>query len=415
MRTKVELKAKKGFTLIEAAMVLVIIGFLLGMGIGLYVTFVKWNKRRTTQDLIQKTADNLIGYAVSNGGTGFDLSQLPSSKDAYLQPLMFVISDKLSKSYLSSKSATICDVKNSGLSFKDENSNSTINNVAFVVFSRGEDYRSDTYCNSNKVNSNVFCSGTVKSDSTKDIYKVVTLDKLKQYLSCLRNPLKISPGQLPLGFAGKNYSATLTATGGIKLYKWCYSGSLPGGISINPSSVCPSYQQASEVKLSGTPSSAGNSKITVCVQDSNSPEPYSKCKEYAITINLLSGNGTSEGVGTSNCTQYNLVFSTVNMGKEWIWVYLNYTYNRGIGDESYDDLIPDGRSSHYQFTSTSEKKLTKIDLIRVHFSWSSKVYSPITGNAAELDKNGDCLLDIRCIVPPDYDGSDVSVVKCTSK
>lgn len=407
---------RKGFSLIEMAFVLIIVSIILGMGTGLYITFIKWNKKKTTSETLRKISDNLIGY-LSSEVNGFDISSIPKVKDAYLQKVIFIGSDKLSKNFLSSHNATICDIKNSELSFKDENTNSTINNVAFVLFSKGEDYQSDTYCNSVKVENDTFCTGTVKSDSSKDLYNVVTLDEVKNFLGCLGNPIKIFPQYLPTGVVGESYSASITASGGIKPYKWCYSGKLPDGISINPKSLCPSYQQANEVSLSGTPNSAGDSKFTVCVKDSNSPEPYSKCMEFAITINLSSGNGTSGG-GPSNCTEYSLDFSTVNLGKEWIWLWpLRHTYNGRQEVKEYIDLIPSGRSSHYTFPSNSNQELEGNDIVMVEFMWHGKVshYIPIEGNMADLDNNGDCLVDIRCTVPPDYDGSDVSVVTCTTE
>ena len=147
--------ARKGFSLIEMAFVLIIVSIILGMGTGLYITFIKWNKKKTTSETLRKISDNLIGY-LSSEVNGFDSSSIPKVKDAYLQKVIFIGSDKLSKNFLSSHNATICDIKNSELSFKDENTNSTINNVAFVLFSKGEDFQSDTYCNSVKVENDTF-------------------------------------------------------------------------------------------------------------------------------------------------------------------------------------------------------------------------------------------------------------------
>jgi putative Ig domain-containing protein/purple acid phosphatase-like protein len=71
-------------------------------------------------------------------------------------------------------------------------------------------------------------------------------------------PVQIATTTLPSGQAGTTYSATLAASGGTAPYSWYVgSGSLPSGISLSTSGV-----------LSGTPSAAGTSTVTLGVQDS---------------------------------------------------------------------------------------------------------------------------------------------------
>ena len=71
-------------------------------------------------------------------------------------------------------------------------------------------------------------------------------------------PLVIS-GTLPNGTVGVPYTATITATGGTSPYTCSITGTLPAGLTLT---VC---------TLSGTPTSAGSSPITVKVTDSGSP------------------------------------------------------------------------------------------------------------------------------------------------
>ena len=393
---------KKGFSLIEMAFVLIIVSIILGMGTGLYVTFVKWNKKKTTSETLKKLSTNVIGCLSSND-EGFDTFPVTGTKDAYLQNVVFIGSEKLKKDFLSSHNATVCDVKNSELSFKDEYANSTINNVAFVLFSKGEDYQSDTYCNSTKVENNTFCSGVVKGNSSKDLYAVVTLDEVKNHIGCLDNPIRFFPLYLPVGVVGESYSASITASGGIKPYNWCYSGKLPNGISISPNSVCPSYQQADEINLSGTPNSAGNSKITVCVKDSNSPEPYSRCMEFAITVNLLSGNGTGNSSNMSNCTNFKLhVFAENKSITSVKYHYSFMSLHNGISIISISGHLGAGDTF-----SRIENLVYPDDSIS--FKVDNKGFS---GEAKQLDPNGDCDIEMRCIVPEDYPSSEVS---CSNK
>lgn len=71
-------------------------------------------------------------------------------------------------------------------------------------------------------------------------------------------PLVILTSSLPSGTAGAPYSAALAASGGVPPYTWSIaSGSLPGGLTLNPSSGA----------ISGTPAAAGEFRFTVAAAD----------------------------------------------------------------------------------------------------------------------------------------------------
>ena len=71
--------------------------------------------------------------------------------------------------------------------------------------------------------------------------------------------LTITTSSLPNGMAGASYSQTLAASGGTGGYTWSVgSGSLPPGLTLSAAGV-----------ISGTPSAAGNSSLTVQVKDSS--------------------------------------------------------------------------------------------------------------------------------------------------
>lgn len=85
-------------------------------------------------------------------------------------------------------------------------------------------------------------------------------------------PLSVTTSSLSSGKVGKNYSATMRASGGESPYRWSItSGSLPSGLSLN----------ASSGQISGTPRAAGNRTITARVTDDNS---RSASKSLKITI-----------------------------------------------------------------------------------------------------------------------------------
>ena len=77
---------------------------------------------------------------------------------------------------------------------------------------------------------------------------------------------------LPSGGVGTPYTQALTAVGGTAPYTWQVSaGSLPGGLSLSPSSGT----------ISGTPTSVGNFTFTVEVTDNNS---FSTTKAFTLSI-----------------------------------------------------------------------------------------------------------------------------------
>jgi hypothetical protein len=88
-------------------------------------------------------------------------------------------------------------------------------------------------------------------------------------------PLTVTTSVLPGGTVGESYNQTLTATGGIPGYVWSLnpgSNPLPLNLSLNPTGV-----------ISGVPTTAGNTVITVSVTDSAS---VAVTKELSLTISL---------------------------------------------------------------------------------------------------------------------------------
>jgi len=73
-------------------------------------------------------------------------------------------------------------------------------------------------------------------------------------------PPTITTSSLPNGIVGTSYSATVTASGGTTPYSWSVtSGALPAGMTLT----------ASTGAISGTPTTAGTSSITLQVKDAN--------------------------------------------------------------------------------------------------------------------------------------------------
>ena len=108
------------------------------------------------------------------------------------------------------------------------------------------------------------------TDSTSPTHQSVT----KQFTVTITAGLSITTAMLPDGVVGVNYSITVAAAGGATPYRWSASG-LPAGITINSGTGA----------ISGTPSAAGSSTVTVTVIDSTTPTQVSASRQFTLTIN----------------------------------------------------------------------------------------------------------------------------------
>jgi len=89
-------------------------------------------------------------------------------------------------------------------------------------------------------------------------------------------PLAVTTAVLPTAPGGASYSATLTATGGIKPYTWSITaGALPAGLKLHPATGI----------ISGTSSAVGTADFTVTVTDSETPAATASANE-SITVDV---------------------------------------------------------------------------------------------------------------------------------
>jgi hypothetical protein len=131
-------------------------------------------------------------------------------------------------------------------------------------------------------NAGAFTFNVVVSDSA-------SLNSNQQFNLTIASGLVIAtPSPLPPGSIGSAYSATLSAAGGTSPYRWLVtSGSLPGGLSLNPASGV----------ISGTAGTSGNFTFTVQVSDA-----AAKSSSAQFSLSIISGlvitNGPTLAPGT---------------------------------------------------------------------------------------------------------------------
>lgn len=124
-----------------------------------------------------------------------------------------------------------------------------------------------------------------------------------------------SPATLPAAVAGKAYTATLAATGGIGSHTWSVTaGALPAGLTLD----------AVAGTISGTASAAGTSSFTLTVQDQSNPTQQSSNSttievkpqpDFALALPAsLSVAGANSVVGTITVTPQGGYTGTVAFG-----------------------------------------------------------------------------------------------------
>jgi len=93
------------------------------------------------------------------------------------------------------------------------------------------------------------------------------------YSVTINAPIAVNPPNLPGGTVGTPYNQTVTATGGNGSYTFSASvGSLPAGLSLNPSTGV----------ISGTPTTAATSNFSLTATDGNGA---TGTQSYTVTIN----------------------------------------------------------------------------------------------------------------------------------
>ena len=297
------LKTKnKGFTLIELAIILVIIGILVSLGVALIGPLTKRAKYIESKEIVDAATESVIGYGASNRRlptTAEFPGAVRNPKDAWTKTLYYVVDANLTTIPTGTTDA-ICGRKTTAITVRyctnvDCSTYNDIPNVAFVIISGADNYNIQTHNISNMVtvyevdtpNIDDYHADMNRPEPYDDIVKWVTLDELRIKAGCVGPQLKILNNELPYGFQGSPYSAVVYADGGVPFppdvgkYRWCTQGTAPpAGLTFTPDTFftdCLNLPEASwgqadnlTISISGTPT-ASTFNLTFFVRDNNDP------------------------------------------------------------------------------------------------------------------------------------------------
>ncbi len=271
---------KSGFTLVEMAIVLVIVGLLLGTGASLMGILTKRSKMIETREIVNKAYEAIIGFAINN-------KRLPTTAEFNALGVKTTDSQNSNLFYYPVAGYTAGNFcTNTAVPFTiDDNSAGTVTtkSATFIIFAQGENRCNET---GTATPFQIFSPAHKGACATKpdseydDIYRFTDINQLRQN-NC--NAFRIVTDSLPVGTEEEVYpTTTLEATDGTPAYTWAVSaGSLPSGLNLAGASI------------SGTPTSPGSYNFTIQAQDSDTPIRLTT-KSLVITINPNKPRITSE-------------------------------------------------------------------------------------------------------------------------
>jgi len=159
--------SSSGFALVELSILIVVLGLITATVYPAITRSLEWGQYSKAKETVATARDEIIGHALIHSELPQKLTSIGHRTDSWHQPLFYSNATNLGNicSFNATNSTTSLIVVTS--------KNSTVENVAFVIGSRGSDTRLDSEHNS-----------TTVTFSTDDIMEFVTLEYLRARLHC---------------------------------------------------------------------------------------------------------------------------------------------------------------------------------------------------------------------------------------
>ncbi len=220
---------KDGFTLIEVAIVLVILGLIIGLGIPMFKMLMQQNKLTEDRATVKEAKQALIGYAYARGGfpkpvIANGLKLLPYSTlgvretDANGHQLIYDVNNNLTIDATGGDVGTFCQNVALEMTKSDypqvQYTNGNRTSVAFVVLSEGLNYRlDDLNANAAKANNSQSIFDDPSHPYSKSYDDIVAVGSLSELYSwCQANGYVGSGGGSAGGGSYSNPLAILADT-----------------------------------------------------------------------------------------------------------------------------------------------------------------------------------------------------------
>lgn len=233
----------QGFTLVELAISLVVIGLLIALGMSMIGPLTVAIKVRQSRDNLGAAVEAINSWASGNnrlpdnaGGTTDVKNVVRTPTDAWNHTFIYLYDTNLYSA--SPTKDTICGRRSTSITLTDLNTGASIPNVAYLILSQGDDAVTDTTSGGVAVTTTAISSATtVAANTTSDLVRWVTLDELRSKVGCQGAQLKVANNELPYAYNQTTYTATIYADGGVPFssggrYRWCLQNSA-GAVPAN--------------------------------------------------------------------------------------------------------------------------------------------------------------------------------------
>lgn len=410
------LKDKRGFNIVEMAVVLIVVGLLIAIGIATLIPLTNRMKHRTTEKTIADAAEAVIGFADINHRlpTAAEFIDVAvKSKDIWGKSLVYfpdpnlLIENSICVTNVSDTTVEVCGdaACASPLDSAD--------NSAFLILSSGPNLNIQTNTavspikvyNEGLPGIDDYTAGLNRPEVYDDIFKWVVLPELRFRAGCEGSLLRILENPLPSGLISQAYDTDIFATGGVPWtdggdadtaddYRWCVTSSLPDGLSYScngalvASASCGwnaetatetgTWRQCTSLTISGTPATSGSFSLPVYVRDN---ADNTDMRPFAFTISQISG--------LNICPQYRVWNTTPGTHKDYLI---------RAGSEAGDPISGACDNVPLDNEITADiKTLMQGEVLEQHSTSNGScggMEARLTYNQAiAFDTNGDCCLD----------------------
>lgn len=301
------LRTNKGFTLVELAVSLVVIGLLIGLGTAMVGPLMSAIKVRESRENLGAAVESINSWAASNNrlpDTTNVATVVRTPADAWGRDFIYLYDNSL---VTPANKDTICGKKTTAITLTDSTTGATIQNVAYLVLSQGDDAATQTTIGGTAVTSQaISATTTVAADTSDDIVRWATLDELRTKVGCQGPQLRIVNNELPYGSLSSPYpDVYVVADGGLgsSNYQWCIettSASAPAALTFRQNSAtgaalltifssnCSTHTtwgSATQLVVNGTPTIGGSHYFKIFVRDGATAAANKANKAFVLTIN----------------------------------------------------------------------------------------------------------------------------------